>query len=942
MTEANHGAHDSGKPPVLPAGTTSILQVRDKPTWQWRICNLNKNGVWEPDKWLSGESEGKSPGLFLTTREQISGPPQSVWPKAWGKLVLAPRLVPIRSAEALLEELKSKVPSQDVHAVTLEPESPKYGKWPAWVKKLTSAGLCLEHERPYQHQADALEQLEAQKHVVIATGTASGKSLCFQLPILRALLADPMATALYVSPAKALCADQLEAWAKLLGVDIGKANYFDAELAGKPLRVLRYDRDVKEETGEHKAEARIVLTNSSMLHYMLAQAATEWNGLFSALRYVVIDEVHTARGVVGANIAWIIRRLRRAAWRLSAGKAKPQFAFCSATIGKPEQLARQLIGPNDSTPISSVRDDTSGRGKRVFVSWTPKGASDGIRRVTVVPDLVQVLLDRTDGPIQTICFHRSRPEANLVARQCAARLTESGRDDLAGTIDVFIAMLTPEKRRELQDALRQGDCPCVFATSALELGIDIGDLSAAIILGIPHSRTGFRQMSGRVGRRPEPGREAIVIYVPRDDPLHDWYAQEKHFRSRLVTAESEDVPTDPDNELVSRRHMAAAAKELPPIDKDGRFFGVERWRNARAELKAKGFIQASEEDKCFYWVSKDEDPHKRINVLATRGNCEVQIKRKADGQIIGQTDNWSALWMLFPGAIYFDGIRDTYVVESLHLGALESTGTPQHLKQHPAVAWVRKAKGAEAQCSTIAEQEGAIRVLDGGDRPAKMIGNLPVYSGSIQVSTKLLDHYVQVPLGKPGQPSAKLPKKRLEIPQAPTAVDADGNSVEYPELAFETDGLWFRLPEDIEAELTSHAETSGLEPEAYILSCIHGAEHLILKMTGTLPGFCEDDMSGLSFSWHDTPGGPAIFIYEYGPGGNGLARRLLQGHNLHDVFRRALDVVRNCPNQCENGCPLCVLDRQCSNANSLIDKKGAERVLEVLVQEKKPHKRRCK
>jgi DEAD/DEAH box helicase domain-containing protein len=561
--------------PSAPPGTTKLVQVRNEPNWQWRNCRLN-NGVWEPDEdgWNDGSFGAKSPGLFLTTGKRVSGPPQNSWSRAWGKLVVPPRPIPISSATALLDELKKEVAGQDVHEVILEREQAKHGSWPKWVGTLKSRGIHLDHAKPFQHQADALQQLDAGNHVVIGTGTASGKSLCFQLPVLRTLLAEPAARALYVSPMKALCADQLEAWADLLGADVGAAHYFDAAIAGQQLRVLRYDRDVKEQTIEHAADAQVVLTNSSMLHYMLAGAETKWRSLFSALRYVVVDEVHTARGVVGANVAWIIRRLRRAAWRLSGAKSEPQFVFCSATIGNPDQLARILIGDDDQRPFSSVSEDTSGRARRVFVSWTPKGADDGFRRVTVLPDLVQALLDRADGPIQTITFHRSRPEANLVGRQCAHRLTVSGRDDLAGAIEVYISNVAADKKRPILDALRSGDCPAVFATPSLELGIDIGNLSAAIIMGIPFSRTGFRQMAGRVGRRAEAGSEAIVIYVPRDDPLHDWYAKKDHFERELVRAKPEDVPTDPDNEVISRRHLIAAAKELQPTEEDGRFFGT--------------------------------------------------------------------------------------------------------------------------------------------------------------------------------------------------------------------------------------------------------------------------------------------------------------------------------------------------------------------------------
>jgi len=857
--------------------------------------------------------------------ERLSGPPDLEWPAAWSKLVVAPPPTPVLSAQSLLADLLATVGAERHHCVVLEPEPPQFGRWPSEAQALGKLGVPLPC-KPYVHQVEALDLVRSGKHVVIATGTASGKSLCYQIPILSSIMGDPQARALYVAPTKALCTDQLESWGGMLSREPIDGWLVEGELRGQRIRVARCDAETKRaRRGNNASSANVVLTNSSMLNWILAGANRNWKELLGGLRFVVVDEVHTARGVVGSNLACILRRLRRLVDHYSLHRCNPQFVLCSATIGNPVELARQLIG--DGAPVAAVERDTCGRGRRVFASWTPRAATHGGRRVTVVPDLVEALLDRKDGPVQTVVFHRSRPEANIVARQCKDRLERAGRDDLAGALSVYISNRLGSVKEEELARLRTGDCPAVFATSALELGVDIGALSAAIIVGMPHSRAGFRQMAGRVGRVSSDSREALILYVPRNNPLDDWFAEAEHFEQCLVRARPDDVVMDPDNSVVATQHIAAAAKELPlDLIDDARFFGELRTREAFDSLRANGWIADPGADGKYYWQARDEDPHKRINVLASRGNAQVDIKR-GGGQLVGRTDNWSALWMLFPGAIYDDGVRDTYVVESLFLGPMDvgSGGS----SADPPTAWVRPARPEEERSYTVAEISSDLTILDESAQSSVSGGRLAVSHGTVAVRAGLTGRYWVCERGEPGW-SAAASRKLMNIRSWPQAIDREGGRVEYKELAFETKALWFEVPAHILAAMPTEDVADDVAWERQ-LGWIHGAEHLVCKMTAVLPGFCGDDVAGLSVYGHPQLSGPGIFLYEDCPGGSGLVDRLMEEGALERVFTAALDAVAAC--DCADGCPRCVLDRLCGNANDSLSKQGAEAVLRGLLDE---------
>lgn len=916
-------------PPIVQGGKlwqVSQYKLDDTGRPKVRACSL-ANGVWEPGSWVDAQpgSSLSRPGLYVGD-VRVSGPPRPSWGSmgGWDKLVELPPPTSLASARDELTALQSVVPGT-VAIEWEEATQARYADWPGWVSPLREVAKGLPAQ-PYAHQADAMDHLHAGRHLALATGTASGKSLCYQLPVLDLLRTNPQARVLYVAPAKALCDDQLAAWGGLLGVErSGDAPEVEVGAWGRTLRLLRYDRDTKGSLAAPQ-EAQVVLTNSSMLHRMLARRE-EWQDFVAGLRLVVLDEVHAARGAAGANLAWILRRLRRVAARSGGGGI--QFACCSATIGNPGQLASQLIG--DGKPVAVVDHDTAGHGGKLYVSWTPPVAGDKGQRGTVAIDIVKQLIGRDAGPLQTIAFHRSRPEATRTARYLAKGLCASGRSFLGEALETYVSNYTSDRRHGILESLKGGQCPAIFATSALELGIDLGDLSAAVIVGIPHSRAGFRQEAGRVGRRA--GRESIVVFIPRFNALDDWFAHPDHFGPELVSAPPESVITSPDNDEIARLHLAAAMKEIPLDPKaDAPFFGKDRVEGALRLLEQTGEI-GRDESGLWQWVSKD-DPHSRINVLGSKGSYTVQVRVQETGEVLGEVDNATALWMLFPGAVYEDGIRDSYVVESLHLGKIG--GTPWRPGQHnrQRVAWVRDAQGGERDSFTRAITERDYRAGPDAVISTTRLGSLPVHHGPIVLSTVLAKEYwvVQNATGKDRSATGQERCSKRKRPGSPTAVGPDGKETPYEQLELQTAGVWFAVPDAALAAVTAACQTDDeRRREEHLLGALHGAEHLLCKMTGTLDGFFEDDIGGLSAYNHPmTDGKPGILLHESAPGGLGLVQRLLEGDNFKQILQRALEVVSTCP--CEDGCPHCLLDRLCGSNNEWLDKKATQVLLEALAR----------
>jgi DEAD/DEAH box helicase domain-containing protein len=426
------------------------------------------------------------------------------------------------------------------------------------VEALRGAGI----ERLYSHQRQALE-IAAHSNLVLTSGTASGKSLAFNLPVLDGIARDPKRRALYLYPTKALAQDQAR---KL------------AALRPPGLREAIYDGDTpREERPAIRRRNNLVLTNPDMLHVGVLPNHKSWGDFLANLGWVVVDEAHTYRGVLGSHVANVLRRLRRLA---RAYGSEPRFLLASATIANPVELAERLVG----TPFELVDDDGAPRTGREIAMWNPPliDKASGTRRSSL-SEAADLLAELVSQGVRTICFLKSRRGIELIQRFARDGLAARGKPELAERIAPYRGGYTPQQRREIEARLAAGDLLAVVATDALELGIDIGELDAAICVTFPGTVASLRQMWGRAGRR----SRGLAVYVAGQDALDQFFCRHPdEFVGRPVEA----AILDHESEQIAARHLIAAAYELPLSGADDEFFGTA-WRERAERLTSAGELR---------------------------------------------------------------------------------------------------------------------------------------------------------------------------------------------------------------------------------------------------------------------------------------------------------------------------------------------------------------
>jgi DEAD/DEAH box helicase domain-containing protein len=509
--------------------------------------------------------------------------------------------------------------------------------WPSWaapllVDRLRLAGIA----EPYAHQVAAASAAWSGSNVVVATGTASGKSLAYLVPVLTALVEDPKATALYLSPTKALAMDQLRAIRALTLTQV-RADTFDGDKAVPEREWVR-------------AHANLVLTNPDMLHRTLLPSHSKWSRFFKGLRYVVIDECHGYRGVFGSHVAHIVRRLRRLCAKYGSS---PVFVLASATVSSPESSASRLIGAD----VVAVTDDASPRGATAFALWEPPllDADSGARRSSPA-ETADLLTDLVVDGVRTIAFIRSRRGAESIAAQARRQLGEVA-PELRDRVAAYRAGYLPEERRALEAALQSGALTAVAATSALELGVDITGLDAVLLSGYPGTVASVWQQAGRAGRR---GGEALAVFVARDDPLDTYLV---HHPSALFGRPVEATVLDPDNEHVLDPHLCAAAAELPVTEADFALFGP-RTSERLADLVRRGLLR--HRPTGWYWARRERATD--LADIRSTGGAPVRIVEEATGRLLGTVDAAAAHTTVHDGAVYLHQ-GDSFVVSRLDVEA---------------------------------------------------------------------------------------------------------------------------------------------------------------------------------------------------------------------------------------------------------------------------------
>ncbi|MGH3487356.1 MAG: Zn-binding domain-containing protein [Actinopolymorphaceae bacterium] len=783
-----------------------------------------------------------------------------------------------------------------VHVESVPGRPGRTAPWPDWVprevvRRLGARGI----ERPWTHQVATAELMRSDRHVVIATGTASGKSLGYLLPLLTDVLAprvptgrgarkrsrparEPLPgqlaldfdiapllridepagrrtgrgrTALYLAPTKALAADQLRAV---------------TELGGPDLPAVTYDGD---SSRDYRAWARdnaaYLLTNPDMLHRSLLPGHERWARFLGSLAYVVIDECHHYRGVFGSHVAQVIRRLQRI---LEHHGADPVFVLASATVRSPAESAERLIG----RPVAEVTEDGSPHGGLSFALWEPpvtslRGEHGMPLRRSVTSEAADLLADLVVDGVRSVAFVRSRRGAEAVSVLAREQLSKVD-PALESRVAAYRGGYLPEERRELERALQDGSLLAVATTSALELGIDIAGLDAVLLAGYPGTRAAVWQQAGRAGRD---GRGALAVFIPRNDPLDTYLVRHPE---ALFGPPVEATVFDPDNPYVVRPHLAAAAAELPVTDADLKRFGPAA-SEAVAALEAEGKLRRRTSG--WFWVLRDRASD--LADIRSGGGSQVRLIEASTGRLLGTVDAAASHAAVHDGAVYLHQ-GDTYVVDRLELDA--------------GVAIVSPA-GGDHDHSTVVRETSDVRVLT-SDRRVDW-GEASLELGSVEVTSQVVSYLAISPSGEPlGEHPLTLPPRTLR-----------------------TTAVWWTLPD--------HQLTAAGLTEADIPGAVHAAEHASI---GLLPLFatCDRwDIGGVSTGRHADTGRATVFVYDGYPGGAGFAERGFE------VAREWLSATRlaiaDCG--CDDGCPACVQSPKCGNGNHPLDKAGAVRLLDLLL-----------
>ncbi len=755
-------------------------------------------------------------------------------------------------------------------------------------------------ERLYSHQAQALEAAW-EGPLIVTTGTASGKSLCFNLPTLEILCRDAHARALYLYPTKALAQDQARALARF-GL-------------GDRLRPAIYDGDTpREARTQIRRRAGIVLTNPDMLHLGILPHHESWANFFANLAVVVIDEAHVYRGVFGSHVANVLRRLRRIA---AAYGTSPRFLLASATVANPRELAERLTGLEG---IGLIDEDGAPAPRRQIAIWNPPltDAALGARRSSL-GEAAELLARLVRDGARAICFMKSRKGVELLSRLVREELEEGLareeleggltreelEEDLADLVVPYRAGYTPQQRRDLEGRLMRGELRAVITTDALELGIDIGELDAAVVVTFPGTVASLRQMWGRAGRR---GR-GLAVYIAGDDALDQFFCRHPdEFLERPV----ESAILDHENPQIYLAHLLCAAFEGPLSGADAEILGP-RWEAYAEMLLHRGQLRRRPAAQPPAYVPRNPADYPAAAVSLRSASLDsFAIVDLSSGELLGTTEAARAFSTVHQGAIYLH-LGRSYEVQELDLERRRALVAPFDGD------WYTQPKRAT---DTTIE-----RVLD----RRETLG-VSLSFGEVAVTDTVLAY------------------QRRRLSGAGHQI-IDLVALDLPETSFSTQALWFELDPDVLAasvpERGARAEdgvraaehpgaspaeaTTGIDDEATqetVLGALHAAEHAQIAVLPLIAMCDRWDIGGLSTNLHPQTGLPTIFIYDGHPGGVGLTRAAFL--RFEELCRDAHRLISECP--CRAGCPSCVQSPKCGNLNEPLAKGGARLLLEWMLQ----------
>jgi DEAD/DEAH box helicase domain-containing protein len=693
----------------------------------------------------------------------------------------------------------------------------------------------------YTHQARALAS--PGRGIVLATPTASGKTLVYALSTLRDALADPRSRALYLFPLKALSQDQrrgLEADIAALGrVDL-RAAVYDGDTPAARRRALRDD------------PPQVLITTPDMLHAGILPHHGLWKEFFAHLSLVVVDELHTYRGVFGAHVAQVMRRLERVARHHGAA---PRIVAASATLANAGELAHALFG----RAFEVIEEDGAPHAARDVLMFRPHGSP-----YTLAANLFRSALARG---LRTIAFTKARVVTELLHSWIV-----DAQPELADRISSYRAGFLPSERREIERKLFDGSLSGVIATSALELGIDVGGLDVCILIGYPGSQIATWQRSGRVGRR----GNAVIALVAQPDALDQYLVTHP---SAFFARGPEHAVLDPHNAEIAGAHLPCAAAELP-LRAEEPWLAEPETRAQVAALEERGALLRSDSDLDDEWYAARRHPHRAVSLREAGASYAIVLEggRTDAPELIGSVGAGNVFAECHEGAIYLHRGRQFHVAEldiDRRLVRVRGVRVPYYTR-------------------AIAQKETEI-LARLRERPA---GSFRLVEGHVRVTTHITGYE----------------RRRVH------GQDLLGSEpLDLPPSAFESCGIWLEMPREIPAALEAQ--------QRHPMGGIHAVEHAALSLFPLFALCDRHDVAGITYLRHPQLGRPAIFFYDSHAGGVGITASLFD--RVESLLETTLELIADCA--CEAGCPGCVHSPKCSNGNRPIDKAGAVQALELLL-----------
>ena len=724
----------------------------------------------------------------------------------------------------------------------LESRQPRFADLPGDLAPSLAAALASRGiQALYTHQAECYALARTGRNFVVVTPTASGKTLCYNLPVVQTLLEDQSARALYLFPTKALSQDQQS---ELNEIALGGA---------LPVKIHTYDGDTPSSLRTvARSSGRIVITNPDMLHSGILPNHAKWISFFSGLKYIVVDEMHSYRGVFGSHVGNVLRRLKRVA---AFYGAKPTFIFCSATIANPSQLAEALIEES----VSLVDNNGSGSGEKTLVFYNPPLVDpvQGLRKSSAT-ESQRIALELLRLGVKTILFARSRLKVELIASYINQSLENPNNENERIKVSPYRSGLLPSERRAIEKGLREGSIHGVVSTNALELGIDIGGLDASVMAGYPGSTASFWQQAGRAGRR---GTSSVAIFVATASPLDQYFARHpEYFLSRAP----EQARVDLDNPFIFMDHAKCAAFELPFGEGEG-FGGTDEAAGERADMTEEALSLLEEEGAVrltggrWYW-SDEGYPSEKISLrAATADNIVIVDVTGGGSRVIGEMDRPSAKELIFDNAVYIH-LGTQFIVKKLDIA-----NKVCHVERKDLDYWTDAVVKTDIEVLT----EDARSDPAASSRFAYALGDVLVRSQA-----------------------EKFKKLRFH-----THENVGFGEIFLPPEEMQTTSFMLLFPR----ESAAGAYLAGFDPAA-ASAILVGAARLIESLA---PAFvlCDPRDIGISERVRDPHFSiPTIYFYDKYPGGTGLSEAL--AGKVAILMAAALERLEGC--SCGEGCPSCI------------------------------------